>query len=146
MSIGQTVLNTLQVGALRMPVLFSATVGTLCVGEGMLRGITSVLSLFGFNGESTAVKKFEELTTFKNVSSKININCFRPFKDLTNQDLAKVAAVSCAVGILGSEFVSKVFGPAPAIYNTVLSYMGPIRISTDTHPVIQMVTQYITGR
>jgi hypothetical protein len=129
----QVGLNMLQVGALRIPTLIAQTVGIAAVGEIACRAIGTLLNQVGFTGESDVVKA---VSTY--------IPDIRPYKKLSNKDLAAKAITCLAIGIIGSELVSFAFGPAPAIYNKMLGYMGNFRISNDSHPLIQVLSAYAT--
>ncbi len=128
-SFAQQTLNTLQVGALRMPMLFASLNGALLVGEGALRVTTSVLKLF-FSGDSDAAKWIS-----KRIPTTA-VNVMRPHKELSNQALAISALACCTIGILGTQLMAWGFGPAPSIYNDVLTFLGPIRIDDTLHPLL----------
>jgi hypothetical protein len=92
------------------------------------------LGFFGlFNSESTFAKW---------VTS--GVDYVRPYKDdkiHSTQKLLIEAVALAAIGIIGNAVVSALFGPAPEVYNTVLQWIGPVRVSNDLHPLIQVVAQ-----
>lgn len=117
----------LQTGAFRMPMLFASLNGALLAGEGVFRATTAILGGLGFNG---FMQKVHDNTP------TIAIRVMRPYKDLKPKELV-VSVLACSIiGILGTHAVAWAFGQAPAIYNNVLTWLGPIRISNDLHPLI----------
>ena len=126
-------INLLQVGALRLPCLIASVGSVMRVAEIALRGISEALKFFGFNSNST----------FATWVSKA-VDYVRPYKDNhTTTQLVKEALVLAAIGIAGNAVVSALFGPAPAVYNNVLQWVGPIRVSSDNHPLIDMAANAI---
>ncbi|HLB59484.1 MAG TPA: hypothetical protein VJL87_05310 [Bdellovibrionota bacterium] len=126
-------INLLQVGALRLPCLMASIASVVRVAEIALRGVSKALDCIGFNGQSTFAKWITA-----------GVNHVRPYKDEEKYSMRKLlleAVALSAIGVLGNTFVSALFGPPPAIYNTVLQWIGPIRVSTDMHPLIQLLAQ-----
>jgi hypothetical protein len=130
MSAVQGAINTLQVGALRIPCLMAQCNGVLLVGELAYRVTTTALKQLGFSGDNTVATKIANA-----------IEYVRPYKNTNEysyQTLATRAAACALIGTLGAEAVSMGFGSAPSIYNRVLSYLGNIRVSNERHPLLQM--------
>lgn len=130
MSVVQTTINTLQVGALRIPCFIAQCNGVLLVGELAYRVTTTVLKQLGFSGENAVATK---------VASAIEY--VRPYKDektYSYKTLATRAAACALIGTLGAEAVSLGFGEAPGIYNRILAYLGNIRVSNERHPLLEM--------
>lgn len=126
-------INLLQVGALRLPCLMASVASVTRVAEIALRGVSTALEFIGFKGESTFSKW---------ISTQVDF--VRPYKDektYSTKNLLVQAVALGAIGVVGNTFVSALFGPAPAIYNNVLQFFGPIRIASDMHPAIQLLAQ-----
>lgn len=132
----QTGMNMLQVGALRMPMLFASLNSALLTGEIAYRVVRATLNGVGFTGESTIVKYVRDNTP------QIAVDVMRPYHALTAKQLVVSAIVTAIIGTLGTQFVSWAFGQAPAIYNNVLTWLGPVRLSNDVHPAITMARNY----
>ena len=132
-------INMLQVGALRMPALFASCSGALIVGELAYRATRTVLATLGFDG-SKGVSKFVYENTPEFVG-KI-IRPFRNEKEYPVKTLVIYGVAACVIGAIGTDLVKLAFGAPPAIYNQVLTYMGPIRITDSFHPA----TQYVMNR
>jgi len=126
-------INLLQVGALRIPCLMASIASVTRVAEIALRGVTAALRFIGFNTGSTFARLVES-----------GVDYVRPYKnenDHSTRKLVLEALALAAIGIAGNAFVSALFGPPPAIYNTVLQWIGPIRVTSDMHPIIQFLAQ-----
>ena len=119
----QTGINTLQVGALRLPCLIASCNSVMLTAELVTRAVATTLDFLGFKGESDLAKYISK-----------NAPDLRPYKNLTNKTIAKRALGHAIFGIVSNAAVAYAFGPAPSIYNKVLTFLGPIRISTDVHP------------
>ena len=135
-------LNTLLAGAIRLPVLFVSAKAAVLVGEIALRGIKGTLKMVGWTGENEFYKtvtsyipNIVKLTMKKEVEDQPAI----PEKDIAVKDIAISALAYTALGIVGITFATIVCGPAPKIYNDVLTWIGPIRISNDKHPLVQIL-------
>jgi hypothetical protein len=135
----QTGLNLLQVSALRLPALFTAASATLLVGEIAYRTIRAALSVIGFDGSSTAATWLRDNTP--TMIGKI-VRPFRSEREYPMQTLVIYALVAVVMGAIANDAIHLLFGKAPAIYNHVLTFMGPIRISTDFHPATQYAMNY----
>lgn len=135
----QTGLNLLQVSALRLPALFTAASATLLVGEIAYRTVRAALAVFGFNGSSAAATWVHDHTP-----AMIG-HIVRPFRNeraYPMQTLVIYAIAAVIMGVIANDAIHLLFGKAPAIYNHVLTFMGPIRISTDFHPATQYAMNY----
>lgn len=115
-------------GLVRIPAFLSSLVAVSIVAELSIRGLTTVLQTIGFE---PAEKHWIQKT-----AQQINGTALRPFQDRQNWPsyrLAVQAAGFAAVGIVGSEFVRVLGGPAPAIYNNVLTLIGCVRIDSRSY-------------
>lgn len=135
----QTGLNLLQVSALRLPALFTAASATLLVGEIAYRVVRATLAIVGFDGSSTASKWVHDHTPA--MLGKI-VRPFRDAKEYPMQTLVIYALAAVVIGAIANDAIQLLFGKAPAIYNHVLTFLGPIRISTDFHPATQYAMNY----
>lgn len=129
-------INVLQVGAMRMPMLFASINGTLIIGELVLRTTQAALQWIGFSGDSDLARWFSKNTP------DIVVAAMRPYRNHQNEQLITTAIACCVIGIVGNELVSVLFGKPPAIYNQILTYLGPIRVSGDRHPAIAALIRY----
>ncbi len=151
-NIAPRAINTILAGCCRFPFLLATMGGTTIVAFMVLKGLRA--SWQGINSYATGFdyakaaaeaeknkvhKNPEEMSVLDDVAAIMN-----PFTDpkWTNLRLAKVAAVALSVGIVGGTTVSVLFGQPPAIYNDVLRFMGPIRLSCDLWPGFQAVKDY----
>lgn len=126
-------INLLQVGALRIPCFMASIASVTRVAEIALRLVSKALDFIGFNSKSDFSKW---------ISTKVDY--VRPYKDeqkFTTSTLLIEAVVLATIGIVGNAFVSALFGPPPAVYNTVLQWVGPVRVSSDNHPIIEIISQ-----
>lgn len=126
-------INLLQVAALRLPCLMASVASVTRVAEIALRGVSSALEFIGFNANST----FAQWITS-------GVNYVRPYRDVNTHSTKRLlaeAVVLAVIGIVGNAFVSALFGPPPEIYNTVLQWIGPVRVSSDSHPLIGILSQ-----
>jgi len=89
------------------------------------------LEFIGFNANSTFAKW---------VSA--GVDYVRPYRDENTHSTKRLVAealVLAAIGIVGNAFVSALFGPPPEIYNSVLQWIGPMRVSSDNHPLVGLL-------
>ncbi len=133
----QTGINMLQVGCLRMPCLFAQMNTALLVGELAFRIIKTGLEYCGFTGESALAKKVSSWTP--NGTQDI----LRPYGNKDLKTIVIGALICGVVGNIGTTVVATAFGPAPAIYNRVLSLLGNIRIVDDLHPALRYAASFV---
>ena len=162
-------LNTLQTGALRMPTLFAQMVSVLAIGEIAVRSIKYGLDCVGVSTGGKFAAKFSEWTSItytqrvrvvetgaaqqraENAAERalkkevqVTMNCLRPFEKMSAQQLVTVAFVAGLFGNVGAAAIDFAFGPAPAIYNRVLSFLGNIRVESGAvHPLVRYVSSFI---
>lgn len=150
-------LNALQTGALRMPTLFAQMTAVLAIGEIAVRSIKYGLDFVGVSTGGKLATKLSELTsiTYKQkalsqgeegeaVDQEITMNCLRPFEKVSAKQLATVALVAGLFGNVGATAIDFAFGPAPAIYNRVLSFLGNIRVESGAvHPLVSYVSSFV---
>ncbi len=141
-SIGVQGLNALLAGAVRLPLLFVSAKAAVLVGELAYRGIRESLGAFGFTGENKIVKTVTSWLP-KTLQTKIKPEETSAPAEMSAKDIAISAIAYSAIGVLGTTLVSGFFGPAPKIYNEVLSWIGPVRISNDKHPLVQIIATAI---
>jgi hypothetical protein len=126
-------INLLQVGALRLPCLMASVASVVRVAEIALRGVSKALDFIGFSGQSVFAKWVTAGADY-----------VRPYKNENEYSIQRLlveAVALAAIGVVGNTFVSAIFGPPPAIYNTVLQWIGPVRVSTDMHPLVQFLAR-----
>ncbi|MFS8563418.1 MAG: hypothetical protein LVR00_03450 [Rhabdochlamydiaceae bacterium] len=144
-------LNALQIGALRMPTFFAQMTAALAVGEIAVRSIKSGLDFVGVPTGGKLATRLSEWTsmtyTQKNDDGeevKVKVNFLRPYEKVSAQQLATVALVAGLFGNVGATAIDFAFGPAPAIYNRVLSFLGNIRVeSGSVHPLVSYVSSFV---
>jgi hypothetical protein len=123
-------INLLQVGALRIPCFMASIASVTRVAELALRGVSKTLAFFGFTGEA----KFAQWV-------QRGVDYVRPYKDEETYSVRRLlteAVVLTAIGVVGNTLVSALFGEPPSIYNSVLQWLGPIRVSADPHPLVDL--------
>ena len=119
---GNGMIGTAVTGLVRVPAFLANCTAIMMVGELVIRGLSSVLSIAGFQQQ--------EDSWIAKAAGYIGESGVRPYKNLGAADLAVKAAAFSALGVVGSEFARIASGDAPCVYNVVLSFLGPIRIST----------------
>jgi hypothetical protein len=129
------VLSVIQAGLFRGPAVLGALMGASYIGEVAMRGIQKAGEFVYINPPKPESGSWRETA----------INTIRPYKDLPLKEVLLKGLALSVLGALGFYLAGLIFGPAPAIYNTVLSVLGPIRISNEVHPFIGAVTSWITG-
>lgn len=161
--IGLNLLNTLTTAAGRLPSLLISSAGVIGTGELAVRFVSIILSsTVGWTtaewgseaaerrrvaedklrraapGSSDAnppqQNKLEKVTSWIYAKTHINI---RPFKDKDTLPLLKGTIAAVGLGILLNEALRILAGPAPQIYNDILSFIGPVRI--DSKPYLENV-------
>lgn len=128
----QSGINALLVTTLRLHCLIASCNVVMCSAELVTRAVSSTLGQFGFTGQSQVIKSITK-----------HIPEIRPYKNnrlFSNKLLLKRAIGHAALGIIANAAVAYMFGEAPSIYNRVLTYLGPVRISTDLHPALAYAT------
>lgn len=131
---GDGILGTAVTGLVRIPAIMSNCVAVMMVGELAIRGLSETLSYVGFQ------PKDESWLT--KTAKSINESGVRPFKDMSARELAIKAVAFAALGIIGSEFVRVTGGRAPGVYNSVLSFLGPLRL--DSNPYLDNIAPLLT--
>lgn len=146
-------INLLQVGALRGPCLLANVAAIYKIGQVALRIISSTLSFFGFNPESTFSKWVTKAVEWVRPTEDANKSSRQYLIGADNSEVNKKEEVSTqrliieAIGLaiianVGNTLVTFAFGPAPeAIYNPILQWVGPFRISADPHPLVSILQQ-----
>jgi hypothetical protein len=102
----------------------------------VLRVTQAALKTIGFSGDSDLARWFSKNTP------DIVVNAVRPYRKHESDVLLVTAIACCVIGVFGNELVSLFFGKPPAIYNQILTYLGPIRVSNDRHPAIAALIKY----
>lgn len=122
---GTGILGTAVTGLFRIPAFMANCTAVMMVGELAIRGLTNTISVLGFEPkEDFWVSKFAE---------NLNNSGVRPYKNDSFNSLAVKAVAFAALGIIGSEFARVAGGQAPGVYNVVLAFLGPIRISNASY-------------
>ncbi len=112
--------NTALTGCARLTGLLASATAVMTAGELALRGCQTALSY-------TSWKTPEFITNSAHVNDFIGR--IRPFKDKTTVSLLVQLAAFAAFGQLAHEAVRLSSGAAPAIYNVVLSVIGPFQLN-----------------
>lgn len=134
---GNGLLGHSMTGLIRIPAFMANCTAVMMTGELAIRGLSSTLSAIGFNPSNESWLQ-KAANHFENI---------RPYKDAPAKELAVKMVALAALGVIGSEFVRIAGGPAPAIYNNILSVLGPIRIDTGAYldnitPLLESFQRY----
>ena len=126
-------MNLIQSGLFRGPAVLASALGVAHVGELAMRGLTNVAFYAGMNVSAPDKGSMKE---------KI-LNTIRPYREVPVQDVLIRGLALVVIGIVGFHLAGLVFGPAPLeIYNGVLPWIGPLRLSNDMHPLFEMASKY----
>lgn len=129
------VLSIIQAGLFRGPAVLASLMAASYIGEVAMRGIQKAGEFVFINPPEAELGSWRDTIT----------RTVRPYKDLPLKDVAIKGLALAVLGTLGFYLAGLLFGPAPEIYNGVLSLLGPIRVSNDMHPLISAVTSWVTG-
>ena len=128
--------NLIQAGLFRGPALLGALMGVSYIGEIAMRVLETAGSQIGIN-----LPQAQEGSWRKTIRDTI-----RPYKDQSWKHVLLKGVALSIIGSLGFQFAALAFGPAPAIYNNVLAWLGPIRVDNAMHPAIQFAYNAVAGR
>jgi hypothetical protein len=128
----RTGMNLIQAGLFRGPAVLASLMGACYIGELAMRGLQAAGSRIGINPPSA---------DSGSVGEKM-VKAMRPYKDLPLQEVAINGLALSVIGTVGFHLAAWAFGPAPAVYNNVLSYLGPIRIDNTPHPLLTAARNY----
>ncbi len=147
MAIGQfynTASQMAQVAAFRMPSLIMCATGVALVGTLFNRIISKMVAKSEFT--KYVSDKIHAGLEYANLVDPIQVAGKGQVKEASNKTLLYRGIVYCAAGALGAEAVKAVFGPAPQIYNQVLRWLGPVRISNETWAPLQLAAKLVPAR
>lgn len=141
-------INALLAGTCRIPVLIGSAKAAVLFGTVALRGCKSILGYTGWTGPNI----FEKISSsewmpkyfrvkVQNTSSEATLPA--QTEEHSTYDMFVAGVALAALTIVGNAAVSYLFGPAPKIYNEVLSWVGPIRISNETYPGFEYIAQVL---
>jgi len=134
---GEGILGKSLTGLVRIPAFMASALGAVALGELCLRGIVNTLNQCGL--------KASDKSWLQHSAACIEEKGARPYKNTETKQLLIQAVAFCAIGIVGGEFARILGGQTPSIYNTVLSFIGPLRISSDSY-VTTCQNAFASGR
>jgi hypothetical protein len=130
---GDGLLGRAFTGLVRIPGFLANCTAVMMVGELSIRGLSAIVASVGFEPRNDSW-----ISTF---ATQIDRWELRPFKNVDVKALAIDIVVLSFLGIIGTEGANLLGGAAPTIYNNVLTFLGPIRISHTSY--ITNVTQLL---
>ncbi len=122
---GNGLLGTAVTGLGRITALMPTMIATIMVGELALRGLQNILRGIGLEPKDDS--------WISQAGKKILEHGARPYEKTNSKTLALQALAFTAIGIVGSESMRVLGGEVPAIYNNVLAFMGPVRLSNQSY-------------
>lgn len=122
--------------SIRIPAALANIAALSFLGEGCFRGVNLAKSVL-------FQVPYSDIFTSSNSASMVSraITLIRPYGAiaaeggsylLSHRDLAVAAGVTVGASMVLTEIASRVAGEPPAIYNKVMSLIGPFRISSDS--------------
>lgn len=126
-------MNVIQAGLFRGPAVLGSLMGAAYIGELAMRGLTVAGAAIGLNVSEPAVGSYRATIT----------DTIRPHRHLPTKDVLIRGLALAVLGAIGFHLAGWAFGPAPTIYNECLSWLGPVRISNDVHPLIAAMISYV---
>lgn len=130
---GNGLLGNAVTGLIRIPAFMSNCIAVMMVGELAIRGLTNVIQLVGLSPDKDS--------WVQSTATNITKYGVRPYKDMELGELLVRTVAFAALGIVASEITRVLGGTAPGVYNSVLSFLGPIRI--DTRPYLTCVREVL---
>jgi len=119
---GNGLLGTAVTGIGRITALMPTMIATLMIGELALRGLQNTLQGIGLKPTNDS--------WIARAGKYVSDHGARPYKDADTKTLAKQAVAFAIIGIVGNETMRVLGGQIPPIYNNVLAFIGPVRLST----------------
>lgn len=122
---GDSIVGKAMTGLVRIPAFLSNLTAVAMVAELTIRTLRSTLSQIGIGNDDT--------TWISRTAEKISESGIRPYRATPTKELVIKAIAFAALGVAATEFVNIIGGQAPAIYNNVLTFLGPIRIDNASY-------------